>query len=62
MRYLMEVDSRIKVDKAEELLDLPVYISFSGAFTEESQKVQNRTRNFRSSRCEVQTGYHPNRD
>ena len=38
MRYLVDLDSRIRLDKAEEQLDLPVYIVFSGDFNEESAK------------------------
>lgn len=38
MRYLVDLDSRIRIEKPEEQLDLPVYIVFSGDFTEESAK------------------------
>jgi len=38
MRYLVDCDPRIKIAKPEENLDLPVYIVFSGEFSEESAK------------------------
>ena len=38
MRYIVDLDPRIRLDKPEERLDLPVYVVFSGAFNEESAK------------------------
>lgn len=38
MRYLVDLDPRIKIEKPEEQLDLPVYVVFSGNFDEESAK------------------------
>lgn len=38
MRYIVDLDPRVKIDKADEQLDLPVYIVFSGGFNEESAK------------------------
>jgi ATP-dependent Clp endopeptidase proteolytic subunit ClpP len=38
MKYLVDIDPRIKLGKAEEALDVPVYVNFTGAFSEESAK------------------------
>jgi ATP-dependent Clp endopeptidase proteolytic subunit ClpP len=38
MRYLIDVDPRVKIAEPEKSLEMPIYITFSGAFTEESAK------------------------
>jgi len=38
MRYLIDIDSRVKIAEPEKSLDIPVSITFSGAFTEDSAK------------------------
>ena len=38
MKYLLDMDPRIKVPKLEEFLDVPTYINFTGTFSEESAK------------------------
>lgn len=38
MRYVVDIDPRIGIDKIEETWDIPTYVTFSGAFTEESAK------------------------
>lgn len=38
MRYVVDIDPRIQVDKIEESWDIPIYVSFSGNVTEESAK------------------------
>jgi ATP-dependent Clp protease protease subunit len=38
VRYIVDIDPRIKVDKAEETWALPIYVVFSGGVTEESAR------------------------
>jgi ATP-dependent Clp protease, protease subunit len=38
MRYSIDIDSRIKVESIEEVMDVPMYVSFVGDVTEESAK------------------------
>lgn len=38
MRYIVDLDPRVKIEKPDEQLDLPVYVLFSGDFTEDSAK------------------------
>lgn len=38
MKYLVDIDPRIKLSEPEKVLDVPVYVTFTGAFTEDSAK------------------------
>jgi len=38
MKYLVDIDPRIKLAEPEKMLDVPTFINFSGAFTEDSAK------------------------
>ncbi len=38
MRYVVDIDPRIGIDKIEDTWDLPTYVMFSGDFTEEKAK------------------------
>jgi len=38
MRYIVDIDPRIQIEKAEEALDVPVYVTLSGEVSEESAK------------------------
>lgn len=38
MRYAVDIDPRIQIDKVEEAWDIPVFVTFSGEVTEESAK------------------------